>query len=51
MDEGTNNGMPNVNGIMYDWSCVKAAVAGTPLIGVTAIEYDDKQDIQMYDNF
>lgn len=46
MDEGTNNGMPNINGIMYDWSCVKAAVAGTPLIGVTAIEYDDKQDIQ-----
>lgn len=44
--EGQNNGMPNINGVMYDWSCVKAAPGGTPLIGVTAIEYGDKQEIQ-----
>lgn len=44
--EGTNNGLPNINGIMYDWSCVKASIAGVALVGVTAIEYDDKQDIQ-----
>lgn len=44
--EGSNNGMPNVNGVMYDWSCVKAAIAGTPIIGVTAIDYDDDQDIK-----
>lgn len=44
--EGINNGMPNINGIMYDWSCVKASIAGVLLVGVTGIEYEDKQDIQ-----
>lgn len=44
--EGFNNGMPNINGIMYDWSCVKVAIAGVTLIGITAVDYGDKQDIQ-----
>jgi len=44
--EGANNGMPLINGVMYDWSCIKTSLAGVLLLGMTAIDYDDKQDVQ-----
>ena len=40
-----NNGVPFVNGKLYDWADIVITIAGVPVTGVTAIEYKDDQDI------
>jgi hypothetical protein len=46
MTEGLNNGIANINGEMYGWADVKCFIGGTAVVGITAIDYDEKQDIK-----
>lgn len=43
--EVLNNGIPYVNGKLYDWADVTVVIAGVPVTGITGIEYKDDQDI------
>lgn len=41
------NGMrhiPLINGVEYSWADLTVLIAGVPVIGITAINYDDTQD-------
>ena len=40
-----NNGVPFVNGKLYDWADIVLVIAGVPVTGITRIEYKDDQDI------
>ena len=40
-----NNGIPLVNGMLYSWADIVAAISGVPVTGITGIEYGDDQDI------
>ena len=40
-----NNGVPFVNGKLYDWADIVLVIAGVPVTGITGIEYKDDQDI------
>lgn len=40
-----NNGIPFINGMLYSWADIVAAINGVPLTGITGIEYGDKQDV------
>ena len=40
-----NNGVPFVNGKLYDWADIVLVIAGVPVTGSTGIEYKDDQDI------
>nr|DAM28375.1 MAG TPA: putative XkdM-like protein [Caudoviricetes sp.] len=40
-----NNGVPFVNGKLYDWADIVLTIAGVPVTGITGIEYKDDQDI------
>lgn len=40
-----NNGVPYINGKLYDWADIVLTIAGVPVTGVTGIEYKDDQDI------
>lgn len=40
-----NNGVPYVNGKLYDWADIVTAIAGVPVTGITGIDYKDDQDI------
>ena len=40
-----NNGTPLINGILYGWANVQVTIQGVPLTGITAVEYDDKQEV------
>ena len=37
---------PLVNGGAYGWADITACPAGIPLVGITAIEYDEKQEME-----
>jgi hypothetical protein len=39
------NGIPLINGMTYDWGEIVATIGGVPLTGITAIEYDDDQEV------
>lgn len=41
-----NNGVPYINGKLYDWADIVVAIAGVPITGIVEMEYADKQDIQ-----
>lgn len=43
---GVNDGMPLINGVEYSWGDIVAAINGVPLVGITAISYEDSQDMQ-----
>lgn len=43
------NGVPLINGVEYAWGDIVVAINGVPLVGITAIKYDDTQDVQ--DNY
>ena len=45
--EVINNGVPYINGKLYDWADVVVAVAGVPVTGITGVEYKDDQDVQL----
>lgn len=40
------NGIPYVNGKLYDWADIVVAIAGVPVTGITGIEYKDEQDME-----
>ena len=40
------NGTPLINGVEYDWGVVNVCINGIKVIGITAINYGDKQDKQ-----
>ena len=40
-----NNGFPLVNGMLYSWADIVAAISGVPVTGITGIEYGDDQDV------
>lgn len=40
-----NNGIPLINGMLYSWADIVAAISGAPLTGITGIEYGDSQDV------
>lgn len=40
-----NNGIPLINGMLYSWADIVAAINGVPLTGITGIEYGDSQDV------
>lgn len=40
-----NNGVPFINGKLYDWADIVLVIAGVPVTGITGIEYKDDQDI------
>jgi len=42
-----NNGIPLVNGKLYDWADIVVTIAGVPVTGVTGIEYKDEQEVEM----
>ncbi len=39
------NGIPMINGTTYDWGDIVCTIAGVPVTGITAIEYDDDQEV------
>lgn len=40
-----HNGTPLINGVLHSWASIQAAIQGVPLTGITAVEYEDKQEI------
>lgn len=40
-----NNGIPLVNGMLYSWADIVLTIGGVPVTGITAIEYEDSQDV------
>ena len=40
------NGVPLINGVEYAWGDIATAANGVPFVGITAIKYGDKQDVQ-----
>lgn len=45
MPEGNVIGVPLINGVAYAHADIVLNIFGTPIIGVTAISYSDKQEI------
>ena len=41
------NGVPFINGKLYDWADIVLTIAGVPVTGITGIEYKDDQDIEL----
>lgn len=39
------NGIPLINGMEYCWADISVLIAGTPVTGITGIEYNDDQDV------
>lgn len=39
------NGIPLINGIEYSWGDIVLTIAGVPIMGITAIEYSDEQEV------
>jgi hypothetical protein len=39
------NGIPMINGITYSWGDISVLIGGVPVTGITAIEYDDDQEV------
>lgn len=40
------NGVPLINGAAYGWADIVCLVAGVPVTGIVAIDYEDKQEIK-----
>ena len=40
------NGVPLINGVEPAWGDIVAAANGVPFVGITAIKYGDKLDVQ-----
>lgn len=40
------NGVPLINGAAYGWADIVFLVAGVPVTGIVAIDYEDKQEIK-----
>lgn len=42
----SNQIVPLINGKSYEWADIIVNILGVPLVGVTAIEYSDKQNME-----
>lgn len=42
---GVTNGVPLINGCSYTWGDIIPMIAGIVVTGITAIEYEDKQEV------
>lgn len=40
-----SNGIPLINGVEYGWADIVSAINGVPITGITAIDYEDKQEV------
>ncbi|MGL4956553.1 MAG: hypothetical protein ACRC9X_05190 [Bacteroidales bacterium] len=40
------NGIPLINGQSYTWGDIVCLVAGVPVTGITAIDYEDNQEVK-----
>lgn len=40
------NHIPLINGVSHSWGDITMLIGGVPVIGVTAIEYGDKQEVK-----
>jgi hypothetical protein len=40
------NGIPLINGQEYSWGDITLTIANVPIVGITAIEYDDDQEME-----
>lgn len=40
-----NEIVPLINGVAYSWADIKVVINGIQIMGITAIEYSDKQEI------
>lgn len=40
-----SNGIPFINGIEYSWGDIQCLINGTPITGITGIEYNDDQEV------
>ncbi|KXB84534.1 hypothetical protein HMPREF3034_00789 [Prevotella sp. DNF00663] len=45
--EAINNGVPFINGKLYDWADIVTTIAGVPVTGIVAIEYSDDQEVEV----
>lgn len=45
--EVINNGVPFINGKLYDWADIVTTIAGVPVTGIVAIEYSDDQEVEV----
>lgn len=45
--EVINNGVPFINGKLYDWADIVTTIAGVPVTGIAAIEYSDDQEVEV----
>ena len=39
------NGIPLINGMEYCWADISVLIAGTPVTGITGIDYKDDQEV------
>ena len=39
------NGIPLINGMEYCWADISVLIAGTPVTGITGIEYNDDEEV------
>lgn len=44
--EVINNGVPFINGKLYDWADIVTTIAGVPVTGIVAIDYSDEQEVE-----
>lgn len=45
--EVINNGVPFINGKLYDWADIVTTIAGVPVTGIAAIEYSEDQEVEV----
>lgn len=45
--EVINNGVPFINGKLYDWADIVTTIAGVPVTGIVAIAYSDDQEVEV----
>lgn len=42
------NGIPLINGNIYNWGDIVCNIGGVPVTGITAIEYSDEQEVENF---
>ncbi len=39
------NGIPLINGVEYSWGDIVCLIDGTPVVGITGVEYSEEQEV------
>lgn len=42
------NGIPMINGTIYNWGDITTTIGGVPILGITAIEYNEDQEMENF---